>query len=55
VAVATLPNFLFPAQLIRTATQPDCGCDQSSMKVDDDGLALARPTLSATPNRDNHL
>ena len=36
-------------------TQPNCGCDQSSMKVDDDGLALAGPTLSATLNRDNHL
>ena len=30
-----------------SATQPDCGCDQCSMEVDDDGLALARPTLSA--------
>src|ERR1035437_8872980 len=37
-------------------TQPNCGCDQCSVKVDDDGLALARPALSATlNNRDNYL
>jgi hypothetical protein len=39
-----------------STTQPNCGCDQCSVKVDDDGLALARPALSATlNNRDNHL
>src|ERR1035437_7316655 len=39
-----------------STTQPNCGCDQCSVKVDDDGLALASPTLSATlNNRDNHL
>jgi hypothetical protein len=25
------------------------------VKVDDDGLAIARPRLSTTLNRDNHL
>src|ERR1019366_563359 len=39
-----------------SAAQPNCGCDQCSVKVDDDGLAIASPTLSATlNNRDNHL
>ena len=28
------------------------GCDQCSMKVENDGLTLARPTFSATLNRD---
>ena len=35
--------------------QPNRGCDQCSVKVDDDGLAVARPALSAILNRDNHL
>jgi len=35
--------------------QPNRGCDQCSVKVDDDGLAIARPRLSTTLNRDNHL
>jgi hypothetical protein len=36
--------------------QPNCGCDQCSVEVDDDGLALARPTPSAAlDNRENHL
>ncbi len=39
-----------------STTQPNCGCDQCSMKADDDGLALARPAPSASlNNRDNHL
>jgi hypothetical protein len=38
-----------------STAQPNCGCDQCSVKVDDDGLAIARQTLSATLNRDYHL
>src|ERR1035437_6191955 len=38
-----------------STTQPVCGCDQCYVKVDDDGLAIARPTPSTTLNRDNHL
>jgi hypothetical protein len=38
-----------------STTQPNCGCDQRSVKVDDDGLALACPTLSATRDGDYHL
>ena len=33
-----------------STAQPNCGCDQCSVKVDDDGLAIARPMLSATLN-----
>lgn len=29
-------------------SQPDCGCDQCSLKIDDYGLAIARPRLRAT-------
>src|SRR5208282_3951684 len=35
--------------------QPNRGCDQGSVKIDDDGLAVARPALTAILNRDNHL
>ncbi len=38
-----------------STAQPNRGCDQCSVKVDDDGLAIARPRLRATLNRDNHL
>ncbi len=35
--------------------QPNRGCDQCSVTVDHDGLAVARPALTALLNRDNHL
>ena len=38
-----------------SATQPNRGCDQRSMKVDHDGLALAGPTLSATLDGDYYF
>jgi len=38
-----------------STAQSDCGYDQRSMKVDDDGLAIARSTPSFTLNRDQHL
>ena len=31
-----------------STTQPNCGCDQCSVKVDDDSLAFARQSLSAS-------
>jgi len=36
-------------------SQPDCGCDQCSLKMDDYGLAIARPSLRATLDGDYHL
>ena len=39
-----------------STTQPNCGRDQCSLKVDDNGLAIARPTFSATTfDGDKHL
>jgi len=35
--------------------QPNRGCHQRSVKVNDDGLALARPTLSAILDGDDYL
>ena len=38
-----------------STAQANRGCEQCSVKVDDDGLAIASPTFSPTLNRDNHL
>src|SRR5207302_11106486 len=48
---AEVPDVEIPHSVI----QRNCGCDQLSLKVDDDSLAFARQALSAPLNRDNHL
>jgi hypothetical protein len=52
---STLVRYVDVNRDSHSGAQPNCTCDQCSLKIDDDGLALTRPSLSTTLNRDPHL